>query len=308
MSEQGEMTIGTATINKPDLRQLAPTGHGWRFWLGLVFSAALFIAIVIEMTSGGLEAFRGALPTTPAFYIAFALGYMTLPVFDWLIFRHLWGLPLAGLTPLIKKRVANDVLFGYSGEGYFYLWLKARPGITAHPFGAIKDVSILSALAGNAMTFALLLAAFPMIGDLTFAIEPQLLLGSGAILIGISLAVLIFRRQLFTLAAPDLWPSFILHLVRITLSTLFLALAWYFALPEVDAAYWVLFAALRLLINRLPLIPSKDLLFAAAAIFLTDKGDAMGNVVAMSAGLFLATNLAFGILLTGTDFIGRRRS
>ncbi len=96
-------------------------------------------------------------------------------------------------------------------------------------------------------------------------------------------------------------------MVRITLSTLFLALAWYFALPEVDAAYWLLFAALRLLISRLPLVPSKDLIFAAAAIFLTDKGDAMGAVVAMSAGLFLAANLAIGLLLTGTDFIGRRK-
>ncbi len=160
------MTVRAAPLeHKPDLRALAPTSHGWRFWLGLGFSALLFIAIIVEMTSGGMDALSGALPTTPAFYFAFLAGYLALPLFDWFIFRRLWPLPLAGLTPLLKKRVANDVLFGYSGEGYFYLWMKARPALCPHPFGAIKDVSILSALAGNAMTLLLLLAAWPMMGE-----------------------------------------------------------------------------------------------------------------------------------------------
>ncbi|MHB9878499.1 hypothetical protein ACSMXM_02380 [Pacificimonas sp. ICDLI1SI03] len=302
------MTTEAATLPRDDFSSLAPTARGWKRWAALAFSTALLIAIVVELHDGGFDVLTRALPSMPAFYLAFAAGYIVLPLFDWIIFRRLWGLPFAGLIPLLKKRVSNDVMFGYSGEAYFYLWVRERPALTARPFAAIKDVSILSALAGNVMTLVLLLLAWPMLQGVTLAVEPQLLLGSGAIIIGISFAILLFGKRIFSLSRRDLGATFSLHMLRSMISTLFLAIAWYFALPQVGVEYWVLFAALRMVINRLPLIPSKDLLFAAAAVFLTDKGDAMGAVVAMSAGLFLATNLALGILLTGTDFIGQRRA
>ncbi|MEM8825714.1 MAG: hypothetical protein AAGD40_02145 [Pseudomonadota bacterium] len=283
-----------------------PTVSGWRRWVGLAFSAAILVAIIIEMSDGGMSAFGDALPATLGFYLAFVLSYSALPVFDWLIYRRLWGMPFGGITALLKKRVANDVMFGYSGELYLYVWARARRRLTRAPFGAIKDVAILSALAGNAMTLGLLIISWPMIADLSLEIEPRFLLGSGGIVVGSSLVILLIRKKLFTLPRRDLFISFGLHFFRITLSTSFLAVAWYFALPEVPVAYWALFAALRLVISRLPLVPSKDLLFAAAAVFLTDQGDAMGNVVAMSAGLFLATNLIVGLVLTGSDLLGRR--
>ena len=87
---------------------------------------------------------------------------MSPPTFDWLIFRRLWGLPAAGLAALIKKRVANEVVVGYSGEAYFYVWARARLKMVAAPFGAVKDVTILSAIAGNAITLAMLAVALPI--------------------------------------------------------------------------------------------------------------------------------------------------
>ena len=59
---------------------------------------------------------------------------------------------LSGLIALHKKRISNEVLLGYSGEAYFYAWARQRSQMVAAPFGAVKDVSILSAIAGNAIT------------------------------------------------------------------------------------------------------------------------------------------------------------
>ncbi|WP_216075134.1 hypothetical protein, partial [Acinetobacter baumannii] len=82
----------------------------------------------------------------------FALYYVGPPTFDYVIFKRLWHIPLAGLVALHKKRISNEVLFGYSGEAYFYAWARQRTQMVAAPFGAVKDVMILSAIAGNAIT------------------------------------------------------------------------------------------------------------------------------------------------------------
>ncbi len=61
-----------------------------------------------------------------------------------------------------KKRISNDVVMGYSGEAYFYAWARQRAQLVAAPFGAVKDVSILSAIAGNAVTLAMIAIALPV--------------------------------------------------------------------------------------------------------------------------------------------------
>ena len=281
-------------------------GRGWQWWAALGFSGALLIAVILQLSKDGLAPLAEALPTTPLFYLALIGSYAALPTFDWLIFRRLWRLPASGIVPVLKKRVSNDVMFGLAGEAYLYLWARARTNIAAAPFGAVKDVSILSALAGNVMTLALLIAALPMAMRVDFTVDPRLLIGSGAIVVGTSLLMLLLRRRIFSLPRRDLLATFALHMVRITLSTSLLALAWYAALPSIGAETWLLFAALRLLVSRLPLIPSRDLLFAAAAVFLTGAEQSIGPVVAMSAGLFLTANLTLGILLAGSDLFERR--
>ena len=288
-----------------ELPVLQPAGQGWQRFAALFLSVALLIAVIWKLTEDGLEVFAASLPTAPAFYVALLASYLTLPLFDWLIFRRLWGLPLAGLPPLLKKRVANDVLVNFSGEAYFYLWARQRTNLTASPFGAVKDVSILSALAGNAMTLLLLAAAWPLADQVALSVPQDLLLQGSAVVVGVSLLMWVLRGRIFSLPAPRLREVFGLHFVRITISTLLLALAWYFALPQVGAEHWVLFAALRLLVSRLPLIPSKDLLFAAAALFLAGSGDEVGTVLAASGALFLAANLFFGLVLSAAAMLDR---
>ena len=274
---------------------------------GLTLLMVAFLAR--ELFGEGLAALSAAVPASPAFYVALALLYMSPPTFDWIIFRRLWGLPAAGLAALLKKRVANEVVVGYSGDAYFYAWARARMKMVTAPFGAVKDNGILSAIAGNAITLAMLALALPFARDLLTAAQFKLLLGSVAVMLATSLPFLIFSRRVFALPRPTLWWMFGVHCARLVFGSTMIALAWHFAMPEVSIGMWLFLAAGRLLVSRLPLVPNKDLLFANFAILLIGRGEALSELIAFTAALTLLAHAAviggFGLqallMRTGRD-------
>ncbi|MBZ6378375.1 MULTISPECIES: hypothetical protein [Pacificimonas] len=299
-------TSASAQSSLPaELPSLKPSSSGWQRWAAGALSLVLLSVVCWHLFRGGPEALSENLPTAPAFYLAIFAAYMTQPVFDWLIFRRLWRLPATGLVPLIKKRVANDVLFNYSGEVYFYLWARQRTKLTSAPFGTVKDVSIMSALAGNLVTLALMAIAWPVATGVDLDIPQRPLLLGGSVVVITSLVILGFSRKIFSLPAARLRTVLGFHTVRLLLSTLLMATAWYYAMPTEPVEHWILFGALRLLVGRLPFIPSKDLLFAAAAVVLAHSQSELATVLALSAGMILAINLAFGLILSLTGLFSR---
>ena len=126
------------------------------------------IAIIIAVADALGRARPGRVVAYDAVVAGFWLGMMVFlaiqPVADFLIFRGLWPLPLTGLGALFRKSASNELLFGYSGELQFYLWARRHAAIPGSPFGAVRDVAVLSALAGNVVTIALLLAAIALPG------------------------------------------------------------------------------------------------------------------------------------------------
>jgi hypothetical protein len=64
-------------------------------------------------------------------------------------------------------------------------------------------------------------------------------------------------------AAPQLWWVFGVHCARIVTGSLLVAIAWHFAMPNVSIGVWLMMAAARLLVWRLPLVPNKEAAFAA---------------------------------------------
>ncbi|URW74968.1 hypothetical protein M9980_10390 [Sphingomonas donggukensis] len=258
---------------------------------GLTLLMVAFLAR--ELFGEGLEALSRTVPESPAFYVAFALLYMSPPTFDWIIFRRLWRIPGEGLIALMKKRVANEVVFGYSGEAYFYAWARARMKMVTAPFGAVKDNSILSAIAGNAITLIMLLVAFPFAKDLLTDGQFKMVAGSAAVTIATSVPFLIFSRRVFSLPKPTLWWVFWVHCARLIFGSTMIALAWHFAMPDVSIGMWLFLSAGRLLVSRLPLVPNKDLLFANFAILLIGQGDALSDLVAFTAALTLLAHVVF---------------
>ena len=287
----------TADLARPT--PLAALKNRWPMLIGIVFTLAMLVGLGHQLWAAGLPALARSVPASPLFYLVFLALYAAPPLFDYVIFRRLWGIPFAGLIALAKKRISNDVLFGYSGEAYFYAWARARATMVAAPFGAVKDVSILSALAGHAMTLGLIGLVLPFGHDF---LRPEWFKGIlvlGVVSVAMSLPFLVFSRRVFSLDAPELWRIFWLHCARILAGWVLIALAWHFALPAVDAAMWLLLVAVRQIVSRLPFVPNKDLLFTTIAALLIGRGAPVSLLIAIvTAGTLLihvALIVAFGL-------------
>jgi hypothetical protein len=296
----------TAPVAELGLEPLGAIRSRWPMLLGALVTLALAGGLAAQLLDAGLKGLESTLPANPFFYVATIAAYMLLPLCDYLIFRRLWGLPPSGLVPLLKKRVANELVLGYSGEAYFYAWARTRMKLVAAPFAAIKDVSILSAIAGNLVTLALLAAATPF----AFALMPERYVasvaGSAAIVTGMSLVVVLLRGRLFSLPIRDLrWISGI-HAFRIIAGTLLLGLCWHLALPAVSLGIWLVLVTMKMLVSRLPLIPNKDLVFANIAVLLVGNDDALGRLMALTAALTLVLHALVVALAAGWTLRGER--
>lgn len=285
--------------------QLTPQDRGPRLGRNALFSIALSLAVIAavfhEMGGLNLRELTAMVPASPAFWLTFLASYLVTPASEWLIFRRLWGIPGAGMLALLRKKVYNELLLGYLGEAYFYTWARRRVSLDAAPFGAVKDVAILSAMTGNGVTIALLAVMVPFVGTTKLGLDTRLVTLSLGLLVLLSVIAMVFRRRVFTLPRPDLSMITQVHLGRIALTTLFNAVLWHLILPEVPLSWWLFLATLRLLVSRLPLIPNKDLLFAGVAVLALGHERDIGALMTLMAGLILAAHLLLGGLLAIRD-------
>jgi hypothetical protein len=288
----------------PELAGLEPIQTIKRRWpalLGAVLSLLMVIGLGRELFDKGLAGLTQTAPGSPIFYLFFAVMYLLPPTMDYVIFRRLWRIPPTGMVALHRKRIANDVVLGYSGEAYFYAWARQRTKMVAAPFGAVKDVTILSAMAGNAITLALLALALPLASELLTPAQFKTGLTAAGVIVAMSLPFLVFSRRVFSLQRRELWWVFMIHCLRLVGGSLFIAIAWHFAMPSIALGTWILLAAARMLVSRLPFVPAKDVLFANFAILLIGQGQAMSDMLAFVAALTL---LAHVVLIAGFALLG----
>ena len=299
--------FGSSGVSPVDrLPSLEIRNSHWQRWLTAGISLALLVTILTRLDEFGFRQAFAVLPATPLFWLSFFAYYFALPGSEWLIFRRLWNLPAIGFAALLRKLVSNEVLLGYSGEAYFYAWARDHAKLVAAPFGAIKDVSILSALAGNLATLAMLFLAWPLLSNVAPQLHGQTIFISTAVMLGSSVAILLFRGRLFSLDRAALQYAFSMHLMRLAATTLLSGVMWHLALPGISFVWLILLATLQLLVTRLPLVPSKDLVFANLAVFLIGHDNAVTMVVAMIAASILATHLVVGAIVALPDLWASR--
>lgn len=300
MSDHAQAAARPAPSGSADIAGLEPLvsiRQRWPVVLIALISLAMVAGVGRELLRFGLPGIDKAAPDNPLFYILFLCAYLNNPVGDFAIFRGLWRIPLlGGLAALLKKRIANDVVVGYTGDLYFYLWARQNAPMVAAPFGAVKDVAILSAIAGNGLSLVMLAIALGLGGELMTEDEYQIAAGSFAIIAAISLPFLIFSNRVFSLPADRLWWVFGIHALRIVIGFVFVAAAWEVAMPGVPIGMWIFLAAARLLTSRIPLASNSDLLFATFAIMLIGEGEALSQLIAFSAACTLLLHAALTVL------------
>lgn len=250
---------------------------------------------------GWTEVLR-SLPTHPLFYILFLVMYLTLPLAELLIYRGLWKLPrLPMLRAFITKRVYNEEVVGYSGEVYLSLWATRETGRPAAEIARnVRDANILSAV--NSYFMMLILLGLL----LTYDVIPATVLlpeSSGPVWAAIGLITLTavffgirFRHYYFRLPVAQAARIFSIYAGRFVIQHVLLIIQWSVVLPGTDLSVWLTYLALIIVINRLPFVPSKDLVFLWAGISLSQFLDVSSAGI---AALFLVSSAMTKLLNTG---------
>jgi hypothetical protein len=277
-------------------------------WATPALSVAILAVVVWQFRQLNFGEILAAVPTSPAFWVVFVAYYALGIVADFIVFRGLWGIPWEGLIALTRKSVGNALLVDYLGEAYFYSWARKKLNMTTSPFGAVKDVAILSALVSNVVTLVMMALAYPYARDFDFGVAGTTVAASIGIIVVISTLVVVFGRRLFSLTRAQLWWVSWIHLIRLVIANLMLALLWAIALPDVALGWWLVLATVKMLLSRLPLISNKDIIFAGLVVFLIGRDTEIKLLMALMATLGLLANLGVGALLAVGDLVTVDRS
>lgn len=252
--------------------------------------AGIIGIILYQLYDIGWEEVLRSLPSQPFFYVLFFILYITLPVAEVLIYKQVWTFKAwEGFKAFITKKVYNDEVMGYSGEVYLYTWARKLAGQSDKDIlKNIRDNSILSAVNSN-------ITAFLLIGVLIFAGQVKVgdLIGNVNYLyvaLGIFVTAVIavlfiqFRKYLFDLPLKTAGTIFGIYTVRFAIHHSLLMLSWAIVIPDTPLNVWFTFLATIIVVNRIPFIPSKDLVFVWFGIELSKM---MNMATASVAGMLL---------------------
>jgi hypothetical protein len=270
--------------------------------IGTILSLIVVGAAIYQARGLDFAKLLEMVPTSLTFWSLFVVSYLIGPASDWFIFQRLWGVGASAFGALIRKLIYNEMLVGYFGEVYFYGWARHNLKFVTTPFGAVKDVAVLSAVAGNVATLVFLAVAFPFARLLPLHDHVTAIGFSLAFVIGTSLAVMLLRRSLFSLEGRELKMVFAVHLFRILATTVLSAALWHLVLPDVALGWWLLLVTIRLLISRLPFVPNKDIVFAGIAVLALGEVE-ISALMALMAGLILAAHVLVGLSFVFTDLL-----
>lgn len=267
-------------------------------------SLAVLAAAVLALREIDFHAVVAMVPNAPLFWLAFAGAYAVPIVADWTIYHRIWGLPASGLAPLTRKLLGNELVLGYVGDAYLYAWARRKGLVAPGAFRAVKDVAILSAVASNAVTLVVAALASPFLGILGFQLPLWAVVAMATFIAMPPAIAMALHARLFSLPHPELKRILATHAVRAVATVFFIALLWHLALPQVALVWWVVFAALRMVLSRLPFISNKDLVLAGIAVLLLGRHADLAALLAMIAGLTLAAHVLVGLSLGLFDLIG----
>lgn len=275
----------------------------WARAASAILSLLVIGAAVSQARNIDLVVITKLVPASPVFWTLFAVSYLAGPVSEWLIFRRLWRVGPGALGALVRKLIYNELLVGYLGEVYFYAWARKHLRFVTTPFGAVKDVAVLSALAGNVMTLVFLAISLPFLSLLPAHDHAVAIGWSFAFVIGTSFAVMLWRGSIFSLDGAELRMIFSVHVGRILATTGLAAILWHMVLPGTPIGWWLVLATLRLLISRLPFVPNKDVIFAGVAVLALGEDGRLAALMAMMAVLTVVTHLLAGITFAIVDLV-----
>lgn len=266
--------------------------------LGLGISLSILVVVIRGLGSAEIRAVLATAPRSPLFWLTFAATYLLGPAAEWAIFRRFWPLGPAAILPLLRKQVANEIVLGYSGDAQFYLWARKHAGVEGSVFGILRDVAILSALAGNLATLLMMAGTAPLLYGIATGPILKALIASVAVIVVTSLAIFAVQRKLslLTMSKRDLFATFGIHSVRIALCLFLTAMMMHLLVPTVSVTMLVVVATLQMMVGRLPLLPARDALLAGLCMVLLGASSGVTAAMTLIATLLVAAHLIVGLI------------
>jgi hypothetical protein len=278
---------------------------------GPIFLVAIGALLAYQLSQVGWRDMGRSIPTSPWFYLLFLVFYLAQPGFDALIFARIWRCSFWRLLlPACLKHVYNQDVVELSGEAYFYVWSTKRLGRNpAQTLRTVKDVSILSAVAGYVVTLALP-PLWLWLGSLGprqgLPARETLVAGwiAPLLLCAIVVVVVAARKIIFFLPGTTLLEVSGIHVSRILIMNAVMVAQWMVVMPDQPWRVWWTLLAVSNIVGRLPSLFSNNLIFVAAGIEMAGglelpTAGVAGMLLAstaldklMNLGMFLTTSLA----------------
>ena len=278
----------------------------------LIFLGITGLLIAQLAGLGWAEVLRN-LPVEPWFYVLFVLLYVSLPVAETLMYRVTWKYDVLRAFPaFIKKRIYNRDVVGYAGEVYFFTWAKDHAGVPKREAAeTIRDNNILSSVSSTLVSVGML-ALFLSAGRLSL----ESLIGRPTmawfVIAALLIAVLVlvwtrFRRFLFSMKWKHAGIIFGIQVGRLVIGQMLQIGQWAVVMPDVSLDIWFTYAAISIILTRIPFLPNQQLIFTSLGIGLSGElgvaKAAVSGMLIMAAALDKLVNAAlFGLItLTGSD-------
>ena len=236
------------------------------------FTLGIALYLLDTLRDIGWSDITAAMPTHPLFYLCGLLVYLSIPLTDVLTYSRAWGRSLwFGMPAFIQKRIYNQDVLGYSGEVFFAGWAQKQLGLPlSNILRTVRDHNILSSVASTLIAVGLV-ALYLSAGEIRLSD----LFGRQALAIalaaGVGLMVLLpvairFRRYLFAMPRQLALAVFSLQCARLLAGQALRIAQWSLAMPDVTLQVWFSLAAAALVLSRIPIVPSQDLLFLGIGV------------------------------------------
>jgi hypothetical protein len=256
----------------------------------------LFIVGIItyQLFEIGWREVLTSLPTHPVFYLLFAVLYISLPLAEIFIYRQVWKTGRwDAFKGFITKKVYNDEVMGYSGEFYLFVWARKRLDKSDKEIlKNIRDNNILSASNSNLVAVTLVgILVYTGVLELDTLIED---VNTLYVILGIVIAVVFgvlfvqFRKYFFSLPLKKAAIIFSIYMTRFLIHHGLMIVQWAVVIPHTPISIWFTFLAIVIVVNRIPFIPSRDLVFMWAGIELSR---ALNMATASVAGMLLVSSV-----------------
>ncbi len=259
-------------------------------WGRRLLLAGILGLLVYRLSDIGWTNIWHNIPSQPLFYVVFVGMYLGTPLAETFIYSLIWGLSFRQVFPvMLKKRVLNKDVVNYSGEANLFLWVRQHLDRSDRLIlRDIKDNTVISSL--TSMLIALgLLSTFLFTGllpldGLISELKTGWIIGGGfCLLLFIALAIR-FRNIVIAFPGTLVRKLFGIHVGRLMFVQTLQVVQWAVVMPAVPLTAWFIPLSAYIVVNQIPIIPSKNLLVVAASAELAGWINTSESAI---AGMFL---------------------